>query len=212
MRCFTISLILVVSMASKASDSSVFGTLVDEVFDSIGTGNTVVEYKHYLVTGLTAEDLHKATSTDSPLRDDDNPKIGYAAITALIPGNNKHSIVPNANGKYVFGGVEINQKIVITLPKWEVRTGAKQCLIDQWDAAMIALRKHEDHHRSKYEEIEPNLIAKAKLISPKDTEQEFLVELKKVYKEVQEQIFAYQKNYDKITKRGINEGVVWNPC
>ena len=165
---------------------------------------TTVTVKHYTVSGNTTEALHKAMTINSP--------IGTAGLTEFSTGKTEFEIIKNDDGKYQFISASIDQKIVITLPKWKDRPTATNCVSEQWDNAMAALKMHEDNHNKMYQEFENKFNTRASTLPPEENKLDLYNKLQQMMQDILDEIQVEQYLYDKRTNFGQTEGVSLSSC
>ncbi len=174
------------------------------VYSDFSISSSKITTKFYEVSGKNAKDLHDAITVNSP--------IGSSGLTELKPGKSDFEFEKNTDGKYVFIIAIINQEIIITLPKWNDRSGAKKCVIDQWEKAMIALKTHENNHAKKYQELEVRFNKRASKIPPQESKEQLTKKLQGLLNQISADIKREQKKYDSETNFGQKEGVMLSNC
>lgn len=173
------------------------------LFSVAAEAATRFEQRYYDVRASNGLDLYAAITSRSPL--------GVTALTEIVPTNARWQ-AKRVRGGYVIDRLDLDDRIVQTLPRWVNRNRAPTCLQRQWDGAMAALRRHEDVHRDRYAEYSRRFRNEALRIPPQPTPQALQQALMGLNRRLEAETVAWQRDYDRRTQYGRLEGVLIRPC
>ena len=100
------------------------------------------DYVFYPIIGSTADQLRAQLDRLGPTDAQGNRFDAYTDwhVNRSYP----YSMV---DGQCTTGPIQVNVQVVLTFPHWTPSASVSQDLVDQWEAYLVALRRHEDGHK-----------------------------------------------------------------
>ncbi len=98
--------------------------------------------------------------------------------------------------------VTIDAKYTITMPRWPAYRSQPQKCKDEWDTMWVALRKHEDGHRERFEQYVSKLKSKLEALATATGRN-----VEEIVKQVISENASEQEKYDTSTDHGKSRGV-----
>ncbi len=155
-------------------------------------------YKYYIVEG------HDFNSLDASIKK--NRPNGYNSMNESHIGwqfNFKHK-----NGKCYLIEPRVNNKVIITLPKWIKQQDAPTKLVNEWQRYIKALQVHQLGHINFSYKSQQAILNAFKDIKAEKKCDTLKVKANKLAKSIVNKFDLQEKKYERRTKKGLTQGAI----
>lgn len=163
---------------------------------------TVRSAETYPVAGETAEALLRALLAAGP-KTEDGAYFGLTTAETDV----RYQTVESAGGCRI-DGVEVDLRVVVTLPAWDPPPGASQPLRRDWGQFLAALRRHEDEHGAIAERSAAVLYRSVSEVR-RPTCDAAVAAGRQLVGRLQAEGEAAHRRFDEATDHGRTQGAAW---
>lgn len=163
-----------------------------------------INTRFYTVTGHTVEDLHRSLTSRGPSGEDGQP---YHAHTEW--NLNWHYRWVESRSKCRVSQVEVRVDINYLLPQLDPSIRLPAQLQADWDAYYNALYRHEQQHKDHGIQAARELEQQLLFINEPEDCRQLQSHLQQTAQRVMDKYDRLDKDFDRKTNHGINDGVVF---
>lgn len=103
----------------------------------------------------------------------------------------------------------VNRKVVIILPQWRPESGASSALIKEWQRYSQALKVHQLGHVAYAKKAQKAILTALEHMPPNKSCAILKKEANALAKTILEDFYAQDRQYEKSTKKGLEQGAVF---